>query len=119
MEIRENIANKVNRILQERNQTIAELSVDIDIPRSSLENYSRGTSNLRADTIELLADKLGLTPAELVSNIADTPEWQQAKTVLHAAHDISGLSPERQETGIHAFLQLVSVFSTEEVNRRE
>lgn len=119
MEIRENIANTVNRILQERNKTITELSADIDIPRSSLENYSKGVSNLRADTIELLADKLGLTPAELVSDLSETPEWMQAKMVLFAAHDISGLSPEKQESGIHAFLQLVSIFSAEEIDHYE
>ena len=119
MEIRENIANTVNRILQERNKTVSELSAEIDIPRSSLENYSKGTSNLRADTIELLADKLGLTPAELVSNISDDPKWLQAKTVLCAAHDISGLTPEKQESGINAFLQLISIFSNEEDDHHE
>lgn len=119
MEIRANIANTVNRILRERNKTLAELSADIDIPRSSLENYSKGTSNLRADTIELLAGKLEMTPAELVSNFSDAPEWQQAKTVLSAAHDISGLPLERQESGIQAFLQLVSIFSKEEVDHHE
>ena len=115
MEIRENIANTVNRILQERNKTLSELSEDIDIPRSSLENYAKGMSNLRADTIELLADKLGLTPAELISNISERPEWQQAKAVLSAAHEIGGLSLEKQESGIQAFLQLVSIFAAEEV----
>lgn len=117
MEIRENIANTVNRILQERNKTLSELSDEIDIPRSSLENYAKGMSNLRADTIEILADKLGLTPAELISNISEKPEWQQAKAVLLAAHEISGLSMEKQESGIQAFLKLVSIFSEEEVDQ--
>jgi transcriptional regulator with XRE-family HTH domain len=113
VEIRRNIARQVNRILQERHQTLTELSADLDIPRSSLENYAKGTANLRVDSLQMLAERLGMTPAELVSGLPDPSGWTRARSVLSAVQEISSLSPERQETGICAFLQLVSVFTTE------
>lgn len=113
MGIRINIANTVNRILRERNQSLSELSADIDIPRSSLRNYAKGSSNMRADTIEILADKLGITPAELVSGIQSSPEWVQAQSVLLAAQEIGYLPQESQQHCINIFLELVSIFSDE------
>lgn len=109
MEIRLNVAETVKRIMRERQKTLSELSEELDIPLSSMKNYVNGTSNLRADTLEVLAEKLGMTPAELISRSPDG--WRQADAAVQAAKLFGGLTPERQSVGVDLFLQLTTLFS--------
>ena len=67
LKIQENIAATLKAKMEENHETLAEFSQRLGIARSSLQEYLKENSNPRADTIELLADKLAMTPAELIS----------------------------------------------------
>ncbi len=109
MEIRGNIAETVRRVMEERGKTLPELSAELDIPLSSMKNYAKGAKNLRADTIDMLAWKLGLTPAELISQLPSG--WADAETAVRAAQAFGNLTLEKQSQGIELFLKLVDLFS--------
>lgn len=109
MEIRANIAETVRRVMEERGKTLPELSAELDIPLSSMKNYAKGAKNLRADTIDMLAWKLGLTPAELISQLPSG--WAEAETAVRAAQAFGNLTLEKQSQGIELFLKLVDLFS--------
>ena len=109
MEIRANIAETVRRVMEERGKTLPELSAELDIPLSSMKNYAKGAKNLRADTIDMLAWKLGLTPAELISQLPSG--WAVAETAVRAAQAFGNLTLEKQSQGIELFLKLVDLFS--------
>lgn len=109
MEIRGNIAETVRRVMEERGKTLSELSAELDIPLSSMKNYAKGAKNLRADTIDMLAWKLGLTPAELISHLPSG--WAEAETAVRAAQAFGNLTLEKQSQGIELFLKLVDLFS--------
>lgn len=109
MEIQANIAETVRRVMEERGKTLSELSAELDIPLSSMKNYAKGAKNLRADTIDMLAWKLGLTPAELISQLPSG--WADAETAVRAAQAFGNLTLEKQSQGIELFLKLVDLFS--------
>ena len=109
MEIRANIAETVRRVMEERGKTLPELSAELDISLSSMKNYAKGAKNLRADTIDMLAWKLGLTPAELISHLPSG--WAEAETAVRAAQAFGNLTLEKQSQGIELFLKLVDLFS--------
>ena len=109
MELRGNIAETVRRFMEERGKTLSELSAELDIPLSSMKNYAKGAKNLRADTIDMLAWKLGLTPAELISQLPSG--WAEAETAVRAAQAFGNLTLEKQSQGIELFLKLVDLFS--------
>lgn len=109
MEIRGNIAETDRRVMEERGKTLSELSAELDIPLSSMKNYAKGAKNLRADTIDMLAWKLGLTPAELISQLPSG--WAEAETAVRAAQAFGNLTLEKQSQGIELFLKLVDLFS--------
>ena len=109
MEIQANIAETVRRVMEERGKTLSELSAELDIPLSSMKNYAKGAKNLRADTIDMLAWKLGLTPAELISHLPSG--WAEAETAVRAAQAFGNLTLEKQSQGIELFLKLVDLFS--------
>ena len=109
MEIRGNIAETDRRVMEERGKTLSELSAELDIPLSSMKNYAKGAKNLRADTIDMLAWKLGLTPAELISQLPSG--WAEAETAVRAAQAFVNLTLGKQSQGIELFLKLVDLFS--------
>ena len=109
MEIQANIAETVRRVMEERGKTLSELSAELDIPLSSMKNYAKGAKNLRADTIDMLVWKLGLTPAELISQLPSG--WAEAETAVRAAQAFGNLTLEKQSQGIELFLKLVDLFS--------
>ncbi len=65
LEIKENIAATLKREMDKRGVNFMEFSTELGIPRTTLQGYLKGTSSPRADSLEDLAGKLGLSPAEL------------------------------------------------------
>lgn len=67
MEIKKHIAATLKREMEKRGLNFMEFSTELGIPRTTLQGYLKGTSSPRADSLEELAGKLGISPAELVS----------------------------------------------------
>lgn len=71
LEIKENISAALKREMDKRGLNFMEFSRELDIPRTTLQGYLKGTSSPRADTLEDLAKKLGISPAELIAGTED------------------------------------------------
>lgn len=67
MSIQKNIATTLKRTLEERGVSLMDLSKEIGIGKTSLQEYTQGKRNMRVDTLEILADKLGIPITDLVS----------------------------------------------------
>lgn len=67
LEIKKNISATLKREMDKRGLNFMEFSTELGIPRTTLQGYLKGTSSPRADTLEELAEKLGVSPAELVA----------------------------------------------------
>lgn len=111
MSISENISQMLQWFKAANQLSLAELSEELGIPVSSLQGYLKGTSNLRADTIELLAEKMKISVTEMVSG--PTPGREQAETILRAAEEFGALPEEKREHGIQLFLQLTTLFTND------
>lgn len=91
-----------------------EFSKELGISLSSLENYEAGSQPPRSDTIELIAQKLHISPAMLISNLP--PADQSLLACLDNISDkIQTLHPSARSTAKHALdLLLFAVRSSEE-----
>lgn len=67
MEIKKNISATLKREMDKRGMNFMEFSTALGIPRTTLQGYLKGTSSPRTDSLEELANKLGISPAELIS----------------------------------------------------
>ena len=67
MNIQKNIAATLKAAMAERDLNIVGFAEEIGIARTSLQGYLKEESNPRADTIELLSEKLHIPPAVLIS----------------------------------------------------
>ena len=111
MLIGKNISQAIQRFKTSNQLSLSELSKELGIPVSSLQGYLKGTSNLRSDTIELLAEKMKISVTEMVSG--PTPGREQAETILRAAKEFGTLPEEKREYGIQLFLQLTALFTND------
>lgn len=109
MQIEKNIAATLSAIKQARNETLSAFSKDLDIPLSTLQGYLKGTSSPRADTLEELAKKLGMTPAELVSG-RSSPRGRSLSCLDLAPLEIAALHPDVQPLAEEAVAILRSAF---------
>ena len=66
MNIQKNIAATLKAAMAERDLTLVEFAEEIGIARTSLQGYLKEESNPRADTIELLSERLNISPTELI-----------------------------------------------------
>ena len=67
MKIEQTITATLEKEMDKRGVNYVGLSEELGIPRTTLQGYLKGTSHPRSDSLEELAEKLGLSLAELVS----------------------------------------------------
>ena len=109
MPISENITDFIKRYKRAHHFSVAELSEELGIAKSALAGYLSGTCNPRTDTLELLAEKRGVSVAEIIS--AHPRDWERAEMAERAARLFSSLPPERRDRAIHLFLDLIDTLS--------
>lgn len=107
MPINQNIAAFLRRYKEQRQLSIAELSAELGIAKSAAVDYLNGDSNPRADTVDMIAEKCGVSAAEMIS--AQPPGWERAEMVERAARVFGGLPPERRKRAVSLFLALVDI----------
>ena len=75
MQIEKNIAAMLQSKMKETGKTKLEFSKELGIPRSTLQGYLKGDKCLRSDSIEEIAKRLDLSPAQLISGPAYAEEF--------------------------------------------
>ena len=111
MPIKEHISAAIRRYQRARVLSLREAARELDIPWTSLEGYANGQANPRADTLEVLAKRLGIPITELVSG--SPPGWEQAETMVRAAIAVGNLPPEHHDECVELIIRLIALFSGE------
>ena len=112
MPINDNLARVMRRFKRKERLSVQALSERLGITKSSAQIYLKGEGNPRADTLELLAEKCGVSMIELVSD--PLPGWEQAETMVGAAQMLSGLPPEKREACVQHLLAIAALFAETE-----
>ena len=112
MTISESVTDFIRRYKDKHHLSVSKLSEELGIAKSATANYLSGVCNLRIDTLELIAEKCGVSAAEIIS--AHPQKWEQAETIERAARLFSDLPPERRERAIQRFLSLIDILSEED-----
>lgn len=108
-EIQNNVAKALQKAKQDQNKTLEEFAEELNISRTAMRQYLQGTANPTADTLTVIAAKLEMSPAELISGLPSGVT--QAEFICRVAREISTLAPCRREECIRIFIALVELFS--------
>ena len=79
--LQKNIAAKLVAALIQSGKDLPEFAQSMGVGRSSMQGYIKGTQNMRIDTIELISQRMGISPAALLSDPRDldmSPHWLYA-----------------------------------------
>ena len=109
MDIEKNIAAMLDQVRRERRENLSEFSAHLGIPLSTLQGYLKGSSSPRTDTLEELARKLEMTPAELVSGRRAPGAWGVSCLDL-APLEIAALHPDARPLAEEAVAVLRTAF---------
>ena len=83
MEIQENMAAVIHALKEKRGQSLTELSEDLEISRSALQEYLAGNGNPTLATVEHLAERLGIPSVALVSGTLPSGQFDVLMTLVY------------------------------------
>ena len=106
---REYISLRLQKYKDDEQISLETMAARLGIPKSSLFEYIKGRENLRADTIDLIVEKLGITVPELFSE--PSFEYERAVLMLQSAQMLGSLPAAERAQGVQLFLAMVSLFS--------
>ena len=73
--------------------------------------YLKGNCNPRTDTLELLAERMGVTVGELLAS--PPPELERTESLMQAAGVLAALKPEKREKAVKLLLELAELIAGE------
>lgn len=123
MGIGKNIAAKMLQHKLAHGLSTVELAAELHLAVSTTQEYLNGNGNPRADTLEMIAQRMGITVTQLIS--PSSPAQQQpisprqpqpaslrrARAAVHLAKELAQLSPDKREQGIRLFLEMIELWS--------
>lgn len=96
VEIQENMAAVIHALKEKRGQSLTELSEELEISRSALQEYLAGNGNPTLATVEHLAERLGIPSVALVSGTLPSGQFDVLMTLLDSLKLLSGLSADKR-----------------------
>ena len=110
MGIQKNMALIIRAYKERKRLSTADLSDQLEVSRSTLQDYLNETGNPRADTIDHIAEKLNLDPAVLVTGVFDQSQLRIIMLFLDTIDAISILSSARRNRFSQLFLEMISLW---------
>ena len=117
MEIKQNMSKVMCALKKESRKSMSELSDDLQISRSALQDYLSGKGNPSVNTIEHLAKRLGVNTSFLVSGAFSEDQLGILFELLGTIESLSVLSPENRLRFAHLLLDMVLLWN--EAERRK
>ena len=111
MTLNKSLAASIRRYKQARDLTVAELAEDLHLAVSPTQEYLKGNCSPRTDTLELLAERMGVTVGELLAS--PPPELERTESLMQAAGVLAALKPEKREKAVKLLLELAELIAGE------
>lgn len=111
MSLQENLAAAMRTIMEQKQKSLTEFSVELDISRNALYDYLRGKGNPSIATLEHIADKLNVMPAFLMLGLFEQDEREVVLVLLNTIQKLSELPPEKRLKFAELFLEMVALWN--------
>ena len=113
MGIQQNMADTIRMIMTLREKTLEEFAEDLEISRSTLQEYIKARGNPTALMIEHLAKKLDIDPAVLMTGLLDLDRREIVLLLLNAIQAVSELPEVKRIRFAELFLEMVHLWNSE------
>lgn len=119
MDIQRNISDVLQLFMKARGKTLDEFAADLEISRSTLQDYLKGTGNPTMGMVEHLAQKLGVQPALLLTGLSECNRQEIALTLLSTLHSVAELPAPKKLQMAGLFSEMVQLWDMEDKMDRE
>ena len=109
--IQQNMANVIRAVKEVNAKSLSEMSAELEISRSTLQDYLSGKGNPSAETIEHLAEKLGVDVSVLVSGVFSECQLRIVLRLLDTFGLLFKLSPECRVRFAQLLLEMVQLWN--------
>ena len=110
MELKQNLSNNMKTLRASLHRSLEEFSAEIGIGKTTLQDIEGGRSNATLETIETIAQNLGISPLSLLAAREAPAELLLSLAILRISEYFCKLSySDQQEAAKHfkAFLQVM------------
>ena len=111
MDIRRNVANTLRLYMDEHNKTLHEFADELEIARSSLQQYVKGEGNPSVDTLERMARKMEMDPVALLTGTLDADQRECAWALLMTIQKVGDLPIQKRFHFVDLFLEMIQLWS--------
>ena len=118
VEIQENMAAVIHALKEKRGQSLTELSEELEISRSALQEYLAGNGNPTLATVEHLAERLGIPSVALVSGTLPSGQFDVLMTLLDSLKLLSGLSADQRRRFTELLGEMLTLWEGGEARER-
>lgn len=112
MGIQQNMADTIRMIMTLREKTLDELAEELEISRSTLQEYIKARGNPTALMIEHLAKKLDIDPAVLMTGLLDLNRREIVLLLLNSIQALAELPEGKRIRFAELFLEMVHLWSS-------
>lgn len=110
MGIQRNVADMMRLIKTQQNLSTAEFSAELEISRSTLQEYLNGTGNPSVVMLDHIAGKLDIDPLMLVSGTFRPDQMGIVLLMFRTTKMITELSEENRKRFAELFLDILSLW---------
>lgn len=111
MEIQKNIATVIRALKDASGKSLADFSAELEISRTTLQEYLSGKGNPSAATIEHLAKKLDVDPSFLITGVFTYDQITILMKMLDLYNLLSELSPKQRLRFAELLLEMVYLWN--------
>lgn len=113
MGLNETIAATIRAVMKQRRKSLSAFSEEIGISKTSLHNYIHGRGNPSVATLEHIAEKLGVSPAALMTGLLDLDQREITLLLLDTIQGVAELPEEKRLRFAELFLEMVKLWNEE------
>lgn len=114
MEVQQNMATVIRMIMETRNMSIDEFSEELEISRSTLQEYLKGKGNPSIKTVIHLSQKLKIEPAVLLTGMTEVEARDVVRPLLATMVNVSQLNNSKKVRLAELFWEMVRLWADEE-----
>lgn len=114
MGIQQNMADMIRMIMKLQKKSLDEFADELQIARSTLQDYLKAQGNPTATMIEHLAQKLGIDPAVLITGLFGLSQGETVLFLLGLIQKVAELPQERRLRFAELFLEMIHLWDSED-----
>lgn len=114
MGIQQNMGEVIGLLKKERGKSLAEFATELEISRSTLQEYIKGEGNPNLEMVEHLSQKLGIDPIALLTGVFEPTQQKIILLLLDTVRQVTPLPEAKRLRFAELFQEMLQLWEEEQ-----